>query len=232
MFAHHLTAPLAPGAVLAVVAAVLSACGGAPAAGPAARVVISLQDITCQSCGMEVVDKLRARPGVHTAAFDKTNVEVLVTFDQAAVLPGDLLKAVRAAGYGANIGAGQGRYAPPESFDPALDVRWINKDGEAVEVAAQLVPAKVTVVDFGAKWCGPCREVDAAMKVELGQNPRLALRKVDVADWDSPVAKKYLGQVEGLPYVLVFAPDGRQVAAIAGLDLDKLRKAIVEAGKP
>ena len=181
---------------------------------------------------MEVVDKLRARKGVRSVEFDKAKVEIHVTFDQAAVLPGDLVKDVRAAGYAAQIGAGKGRYAPAESFDPALDVRWINKDGEAVDVTTQLVADKVTVVDFGAKWCGPCRDVDAAMKVELTQNPRLALRKVNVADWDSPIAKKYLSQVDGLPYVLVFAPGGRQVAAIGGLDLDKLRKAIAEAAKP
>jgi hypothetical protein len=40
------------------------------------------------------------------------------------------------------------------------------------------------------------------------------------------VAERYLERVSGLPYVLVYGTDGKKVAAIQGLDLERLRRAI------
>jgi hypothetical protein len=54
----------------------------------------------------------------------------------------------------------------------------------------------------------------------------VALRKINVNDWDSPVARQYLRKVSELPYVIVYSKTGRKVEAITGLDLQRLRAAI------
>mgnify|MGYP003345493865 CR=1 FL=1 len=51
-----------------------------------------------------------------------------------------------------------------------------------------------------------------------------------IVDWDTPVARHYLADVAGLPYVVVYGKDGKRLDAIALLDLERLRK-VVAAGR-
>ena len=225
-----------------VVAAALIAtsfgCGAAvipPAPPPMVSpndVVLSLQDLTCQSCGETILQQMRQRPGVAKVSFDRVHAEVHVRFDAAQVLPGQLVREIGAAGFKAVIGAGKGSYLPPHAFGEGADVQWLTRDGSDIDLDAARVAGKVTVVDFGASWCGPCRDVDREMAMVLRTSPDVALRKVDVVDWDSPVAKRHLAGVPSLPYVIVFGRSGARVDAIAGLDLPRLRLAIQQARLP
>ena len=206
--------------------------GDAPEdASTGARVVISLQDITCQSCGVSVVKLLSRKRGVETAEFDRDSVEIEVRYDPSSIEPEDLTTAIREAGYQSIIGAGRGSYAAAREFAPGLDVEWISRAGEEVDIEAHLVPGKVTVFDFSAVWCGPCREVDEEMHLILESSSTVALRKINVVDWSSPVAQEYLEKVGGLPYVVVYATNGRRVEAIEGLNLKRLRRAIEKGHK-
>jgi thiol-disulfide isomerase/thioredoxin len=139
--------------------------------------------------------------------------------------------------------AGHGSSAAPDDHDhadhkheqvkfrPDMDVVVISENGEAVTVADHLVPGKVTVVDYGAEWCHPCKDVDSRLFELLDQGANLAVRKIDVGDWESEVAQKHLKDVPQLPYVLVYDRSGKQVDAISGLDLDRLNAAIQKGMK-
>ena len=206
--------------------------GDGPRDPPASSsVVISLQDITCQSCGAAVAKLLKRKRGVEAAQFDRDSVEVEVRYDPSSIEPTDLTKAVRKAGYDSVVGAGRGSYAAAEEFAAGLDVEWISRAGEEVDLEAHVVPGKVTVFDFYAVWCGPCREVDEEMHTILKASSSVALRKINVVDWSSPVAEEYLQRVGGLPYVVVYGNDGRRVEAIEGLNLKRLRRAIEKGHK-
>ncbi len=216
--------------LVALLAVLSLACSGAQpsAMQQPSDVVLSLQDIDCQSCGQRAVEALGHQPGVGEVEFDRDKAEVKVHFDAAKVLPGDLVRVLAKADVKAKVGAGGGGYAPAQKFAEGADVAWISH-GEVVDLEARRVPGKVTVVDFGAKWCGPCRAVDQAMATVLAAQPDVALRKIDIGDWETPVAKQYLTDVPALPYVLVYGRSGARVAAIAGLHLDELHAAIALA---
>jgi thiol-disulfide isomerase/thioredoxin len=89
-----------------------------------------------------------------------------------------------------------------------VDVESIADRGEAVELAP--VPGKVTVIDFWAPWCAPCRILDAELAALSRAHPgRLAIRKINVVDWDSPAARRYLApEGHDLPHVKVYGADG------------------------
>ncbi len=124
---------------------------------------------------------------------------------------------------------------PDLNFDPlpplpaGADLREISKQGEDVaKLEDHLAPGKVTLFDFYAVWCGPCRKIDAHVFPLLGHGKDLAIRKLNVVDWESPITARYLKDQPSLPYVLVYGRKGRRVAAIAGLDLEALDRAIAE----
>jgi thiol-disulfide isomerase/thioredoxin len=124
---------------------------------------------------------------------------------------------------------------PDLSFEPlpalaqGADLRKLSEAGEDVpELGAHAVQGKVTVFDFYADWCPPCRKVDAHMYGLLNGRTDVAYRKLNVVSWDTPLAKRYLGGVPNLPFVVVYGKDGREVARMTGLDLGALDKAISE----
>lgn len=73
---------------------------------------------------------------------------------------------------------------------------------------------KLTIVDFFADWCGPCRKLGPIMEeVENDLSDRAKFAKINTDD-NIEAAKKY--QVSGLPTLLVFK-NGEVVERMVGL---------------
>ena len=84
-----------------------------------------------------------------------------------------------------------------DSFDQEV----INNDG-------------ITVVDFFAKWCGPCRKLSPVLdEIETELSSRVKFVKINTDD-NIEAAKKY--QVSGLPTLMVFK-NGESVERMVGL---------------
>ncbi|HEV7500600.1 MAG TPA: thioredoxin family protein, partial [Vicinamibacteria bacterium] len=74
-------------------------------------------------------------------------------------------------------------------------------------------------------WCGPCRIVDERLRAIATARKDVAIRKLNVVEFESPLAKELGPRVDSLPYVIVFTPSGKRID-IAGADLALLDKAL------
>jgi thiol-disulfide isomerase/thioredoxin len=101
---------------------------------------------------------------------------------------------------------GPGREARPEV---AGDVAVVAR-GEEVALADHLVSGKYTLIDFYADWCPNCRRLNPILEEIAGRTPALAIRKINVLSWDSPVARQH--KVTALPRLLLYDPRGELIA--------------------
>ena len=73
---------------------------------------------------------------------------------------------------------------------------------------------ELTVVDFWAPWCGPCRKLGPVLD-EIGQEYEGKIKIVKVnTDENLKTAKEY--SVSGLPSILIFK-DGKPLERLVGL---------------
>jgi thiol:disulfide interchange protein DsbD len=106
------------------------------------------------------------------------------------------------------------RDASASTRSAAEPLKW-----EASEPTARTRAAserKPLLVDFGASWCGACKELDEKTFPDprvIAEGSRFVALHVDATDDDDPevsrVRHKY-GVTEGLPVVLLFGSDGAE----------------------
>jgi thiol-disulfide isomerase/thioredoxin len=220
--------------VLAVAGVLCSGLGCKSAGGipeNARTTVLSFPDLDCSDCGEEMAKALVQSEGIHKTAFDKRKVELTVIADpNVDVLVLAQQNKPADEDWHLVLGAGKGRYLPWKKAPDGADVKQVATDGEDVpDLSVHLVPGKVTVVDFSAKWCDPCRKLDEHVLGIVEKRSDVAYRKLDVGDWDTPLGTRYLKGVNELPYVLIFDKAGKQVEAITGLHLDRFDAALARA---
>ncbi len=99
--------------------------------------------------------------------------------------------------------------------------------GDYVDVTHNLVPGKITVVDFYADWCGPCRMVTPYLEKLVNDDRDIVLRKVDIVNWTSPVAKQY--EITAIPRVDIYDRKGKLVGDITGVDTAQIQQYVNQA---
>ena len=96
------------------------------------------------------------------------------------------------------------------AMSAAQDIQTITH-GDRIDIKASLVPGKLTLVDFYADWCGPCRSIAPKLDRLASANPEnLAIRKVDIINWDSDVAAQY--RLRSIPHLKLFDENGQLLA--------------------
>ncbi|HEX5060041.1 MAG TPA: thioredoxin family protein [Kofleriaceae bacterium] len=88
---------------------------------------------------------------------------------------------------------------PPTPVDKTVQ---LNTDGALVHVEDSLVDGYVTIVDFWSTSCEACTIVTGMIAVQIAKQPQVIVRKVDVGDGFTAVAKAY--DIGTLPHVNVY----------------------------
>jgi thiol-disulfide isomerase/thioredoxin len=116
---------------------------------------------------------------------------------------------------------------PPPQPPAGADFQRLADAGQDVpSLDPHAVRGKVTIFDFYADWCGPCRRVDEHVFDLLGKRTDIAYRKLNIVSWETPLAKRYLAGVPSLPFVVVYGKDAKPAGTMSGLKLDELDRAI------
>lgn len=205
---------LPPAVILAAV--LMLTFTGAPAAHADRTQVYSVVGADCAECGGEAQAVLKKLKGVRRSSFDRDKVELTVVLADG-VTDAQVVAAIRAAKkeFTLEVGPGKGAYLPPEKWPEGADVQILTRDGSAIGPLEKLrVPGKTTVFDVYADWCGPCRVVDGRLREAAATRSDLAVRKLNVVRFDTPLAKELGPRLTALPYVIVFSPSGRRTEIV------------------
>ena len=92
-----------------------------------------------------------------------------------------------------------------------------------------LEKSPVTVVDFSARWCGPCKAL-APQLVELSKEPQLKKVHFVKIDVDDNQEISELMNIQAMPTVFIFR-ETKQIEHIVGANFEKIRDAIFDAVK-
>jgi hypothetical protein len=74
----------------------------------------------------------------------------------------------------------------------------------------------ITIVDFRADWCKACVRLEQMMTADLAGERDIVVRKVDVGDGQTPIARAY--DIHGLPHVNIYDRAGRLRYVLVGDD--------------
>ena len=85
----------------------------------------------------------------------------------------------------------------------------------------------VSLKDFYADWCGPCKTQDPILEEVLEDYPEVSFEKVNV-DEEQDVANEY--QVRSLPTVVVENDDGIVDRFVGVTQRDEIEAALQKAG--
>lgn len=85
----------------------------------------------------------------------------------------------------------------------------IYKGGQNIDVKTVLVPGKVTIIDFYADWCGPCKAISPSLEKLVDYDSEVFLRKIDIVNWQSPVVQQH--NIRSVPNMRVFNREGKMV---------------------
>ena len=99
--------------------------------------------------------------------------------------------------------------------------------GAQVDINQHLALGNVTVMDFYADWCGPCRQLSPQLEQMAANDPEIAVRKIDIVNWKTAVARQF--NIHSIPQVNIYDRSGRLVGTVLGADFEKVKSYVAQA---
>jgi thioredoxin 1 len=155
---------------------------------------------------------LRTKSGISKLYFVELSKEVQERFHYNAAI------AIAYSAQGARqAGLVTGRGQPVE----------VISHGAQVDINQHLALGNVTVVDFYADWCGPCRQLAPSLEQLARSDPEIALRKVDIVNWRTAVVRQF--NIHSIPQVNVYNRGGLLIGTVNGADFEQVKRYVAQA---
>jgi len=114
---------------------------------------------------------------------------------------------------------------PPPSHPKPAPVSAANSRPQA-RGSIQPEHGRITIVDFYADWCGPCRRMSPILEKIAEENSNVVVQKVNV-DKHPELAKEY--KATAIPRIIIYDKQGGEVDTVIGADEQRVRKAVADA---
>jgi thiol-disulfide isomerase/thioredoxin len=157
---------------------------------------------------------LRSRSGISKVYFVELPKEVQERFHYNAAI---------ASAYSAQQAVNQATTAAGRRGQPVEVI----SHGAQVDINKHLALGSVTVVDFYADWCGPCRQLSPSLEQMATSDPEVALRKIDIVNWRTAVVRQF--DVHSIPQVNVYNRGGSLLGTVNGADIDAIKRYVAQA---
>jgi thiol-disulfide isomerase/thioredoxin len=103
-----------------------------------------------------------------------------------------------------------------QQSSPAAKSLQLNASGAMVDIPGAVPAGYVTVVVFWAEWCGACTIMAGMLAVQIANEPRVIVRKVDVGEGSTAVARAY--DISALPHFDIYDRKRRLRYVLVGND--------------
>ena len=157
---------------------------------------------------------LKSKSGVSKVYFVELPKEVQERFHYNAAI---------ATAYSAQQTVNQATMAAARRGEPITVI----SHGAQVDINQHLALGNVTVIDFYADWCGPCRRLSPSLEQMARSDPEIALRKIDIVKWKTAVVQQF--NIHSVPQVNVYDRSGRLVGTVVGVDFEKVKSYVAQA---
>ena len=186
-----------------------------------------IEGMTCQGCVQTATQTLKQVAGVNKVSVDLDSKQAIVIAD-SNVTVGVLKNTIDTKTNFEALFAGDTLPQPlTEKEKEGLDIKTIT-GGDKIQFKDHLVQGKITIFDFYADWSAPCKVFSPKVERLMLIKENLVLRKVDIVDWKSNLAKQLTKeyQLPALPFTLIFDDQGNLLGKVKGNDIEKVKEII------
>jgi len=184
-----------------------------------------VEGLTCTSCANTATKVLREISGVDSAFVDFETKHAIVL---GTATLAEIKNAIKEYTNFEVLFEGDSLTKPLLNYEKEnLDIKTI-KGGQKINFKKHLSSGKVTIFDFYADWCGPCRVFSPKVEHFIKEHPTVALRKVDIVDWNSDLSKQLTKdyKMPALPFSLIFNDQGMFLGKVEGNNIEKVSQII------
>src|ERR1043166_3267147 len=157
---------------------------------------------------------LKSKSGISKVYFVELSPDVQKRFQYNAAV---------ASAYSAQQTVNQATMAAARRGEPITVI----SHGAQVDINQHLALGNVTVIDFYADWCGPCRRLSPSLEQMARSDPEIALRKINIVNWKTAVVQQF--NIHSVPQVNVYDRSGRLVGTVVGVDFEKVKSYVAQA---
>ena len=186
----------------------------------------TVEGMSCETCA-ETATKVLQFDGVISASVDFATKKATVVAEER-ITAADIKKRMYEQSNFEALFAGESLVKPlTETEKTGLDIQSL-PPGEKINFKKEVVPGKITIFDFTAKWCGPCRVYTPKVEQLLLKYPNRAVREADILEWDSDLGKQLTSehQMPSLPFTLIFDDRGKLLGKVIGNSIEEVEAII------